>query len=571
MNSVVARDGAKSMKLETEQRHLKTLPFALPSCFQWPNSSFADKLLDVHPIRLYKGLYSQKAFLVCTICHPVNIKNLATSIHDHYKRIAVKLSQTPESVKRLPRTPQLFVPNSRFQDNLYEVNSLTDDYFKALDQYIIELKSAFDQVSPIRCFNISEFYSNTYTHALSWSFVSKIEQQNKMMENFEQHIRYLKGNESYGLACGPMITHDLAEMFLLLMDIDIQNALKQEWDTIKIVRILDTYLIVHEDSVDMETVKESIEDVLMEYNLLLNPRKETAFNFDDIQLFTIDHKWHEIEITTQFDLPLIVMKCFSYFRQTYSNHIDKFIVLLLKSIDCLPLISEFMVLDYCSPYSSDDLCISIRCFALLLFRNLSKFSRQSIQYCNLAYLAIVLRLNENETKGICVPSKPSYPGAILSTLWQHFQKGHALDIDIQLTLNQHGLFSNAALVRDIVLAMDLKNCVIIGLFGYTNNSDKVGIKEWFNEQTGAQIRYFDCSTYDNARSSANKELEDGGKCDIVVIEMDELKDPPEYWIGVKNNNRMFYSWFKEFSHVGTSTKFKDTKKEWGKVCTLKVN
>eukprot|EP00834_Sanchytrium_tribonematis_P006329 NODE_457_length_7221_cov_0.242207.p2 type:complete len:543 gc:universal NODE_457_length_7221_cov_0.242207:5737-4109(-) len=378
----------------------------MPSLFQPNLTEDMHEMDDFMTIRLFKDNWSDHEFLYCTILSPKNLQNLINSFKSHYNRIARHLKKIPQ-IERFPRIPEHYVADAQYSKLLKSMTPMDASSPKYLENLIIMLKGIRSGIylepdcekSCKRLYvNIKSFYPSVYTHAIIWTLSGKDLQKERLLDGFEKHIRQLKGNETYGLSCGALVTHDIAELFFELMDGPLLNALRQNHcdpenhgQSIEICRMMDNIVIMYPDSVEKDDILETLDVVLNEYRLMINHGKIKDVNPSCLE-FISDYDKKLENITTKqylksFDAHLIKLAQFQIYRKSYDNHSIQIMVQhILQSCEILPQIISGLLTDYCA--GSD--CIA---FGKALAKAFTKASSQSIQYLSICWMCTIMDID----------------------------------------------------------------------------------------------------------------------------------------------------------------------------------
>eukprot|EP00835_Amoeboradix_gromovi_P000330 NODE_11_length_46995_cov_0.451872.p13 type:complete len:379 gc:universal NODE_11_length_46995_cov_0.451872:40460-39324(-) len=162
-------------------------------------------------------------------------------------------------------------------------------------------------------FDLQNFYSTLYSHTLTclltsvemgkWAWDNK--KHGIWMEMIDEAIRKCKGSRSHGLPTGSLIFHDIAEIYLRLLDIVLLNALRSKFPNtdlsgFKIIRRSDNYEVYFE-GVSKEEVLDIIINTLSVYELAINPYKKKHFDMANGEMPSKDYGNTELHALSMLD------------------------------------------------------------------------------------------------------------------------------------------------------------------------------------------------------------------------------------------------------------------------------
>jgi len=193
---------------------------------------------------------------ICSIPHPAAYADLAVCIRDNWNAINY-ISENENSVIR-PR---------RHDDG----RIIIMDYESSVFRVRRELKSMFSRRFMVRT-DISNCFPTVYSHAVPWALVGFPEAKKKKKERAEwfnqldEKIRWLKRNETQGVAIGPATSNIISEIILARIDEKMRDASAY-------VRFIDDYTGYFDTEDDARSFVRNLEGELARYKLLLNAKK----------------------------------------------------------------------------------------------------------------------------------------------------------------------------------------------------------------------------------------------------------------------------------------------------------
>lgn len=138
--------------------------------------------------------------------------------------------------------------------------------------------------------DITRFYNSIYTHSIPWALhtkaVAKVEQ--KRTQHFgnglDSDSRNLQDTQTIGIPTGPDTSRIISEIILVAIDIHLQKVLPN----LQGVRIIDDYYLYFKQISDVETARSVVHQALREYELELNPNKESVIELPEI----LESNWY---------------------------------------------------------------------------------------------------------------------------------------------------------------------------------------------------------------------------------------------------------------------------------------
>eukprot|EP00835_Amoeboradix_gromovi_P006697 NODE_850_length_3705_cov_0.234609.p1 type:complete len:411 gc:universal NODE_850_length_3705_cov_0.234609:2428-3660(+) len=379
-------------------------------------------------IRLYRGIISSKNYLLCDICHACSLEFFKKRIqkYGHNMAAAIRLVKNVEMVC-FPRLPHLYLSNSVYSPDLSEVDVL--DFETYLEQVRILSQKYVDRISSVgdnTCFkNIERYYGSIYTHAIAWQLSTK-ELQIKYRNYssiwpsvLEKAITRLKGNETYGISCGLIATHDIAEAFLTFIDNKLYAALNATFPRKKFrcTRRMDTFCF---QSFDISHVDftEVFEDVIQEFNLLPSKKQLVIDNYlsKDFKLreYLLNEDFNKDYLLGPFDQDLICLLLFKKTRDTgYVVHLEEFEPCLQHCAQVIPFIVEYLINYYQAIVQNSEENNAIINLAEFIIANCKNLSKRSIQHLAIRWLDIACDIRSE----YLIDHKITSPPAALLSIW----------------------------------------------------------------------------------------------------------------------------------------------------------
>ena len=496
-------------------------PDVMPSCFvHWKNETVA--CIGYKTIKLYKGMLSDCTHIKCHVCSPQKLNNFCTVIKKYGAIVNAKIVQAHSMYNdnySFPRLPHLHVDKSTYVDLHYSDFTHPDHYLDA----VVSLSHSFVKhmdinSDPIHRLNIERFYGSIYTHAWTWLLTSKAfqkELKDEWPNLFEKAFTALKAGETYGIVCGPMVTHDLAEAFLIFISKEIMIEYKKELNlAIKMTRRMDTFNI--QTTCDLKTLLSIIEDVLDEYNLSLRSCTTSLKNSTDENFHLKRYLGDSLTNTTYntcyldgYDSDLIALMMFKSFRDShYLKDVSDIINILSRVSEVIPIICNIFIDDYLivnNMYKE-----TMATFAIALIGKCNLIDSNSIQYLHLLWLSMCCNIAKDHSLFATVPKK--MPSLLLYTLFTHTKDSNitklsSLDIGFKEDMNE---FYTKQLCNGILESLKLHYLLQIAIIG-----------------TGF--------VNDNINSFATY-LQDRVKCTIVILDNDDFIDKYDYVIKQSENS-----------------------------------
>jgi len=200
------------------------------------------------------------------IPHPLQYIQLSKTIADHWKDITALTEQSKISLSRL--SPGVYRAISRF----------------AFDEFIDARLHASVGNRFLLKVDITRFYNSVYTHSIPWALhtktVAKLEtsRAKHFGNGLDIDSRNLQARQTIGLPIGPDSSRIISEVILTAMDIALQRLIPN----LQGVRIIDDYYLYFKQLSELESARSAIHQVLKEYELELNPSKESIIELPEI-------------------------------------------------------------------------------------------------------------------------------------------------------------------------------------------------------------------------------------------------------------------------------------------------
>lgn len=132
--------------------------------------------------------------------------------------------------------------------------------------------------------DISRFYNSIYTHSIPWALhakpIAKIHR--KRTPHFgnalDEDCRKLQDGQTIGIPVGPDTSRVISEIILSSID----QILIKKLPSFKGVRIIDDYYLYFKNLGDAELARAIVHQTLREYELELNPNKDTIISIPEV-------------------------------------------------------------------------------------------------------------------------------------------------------------------------------------------------------------------------------------------------------------------------------------------------
>ncbi len=233
------------------------------------------------------------------IPNPVSYFRLSKTIADNWANITTFTNSSTFSTSRLQSdvnsTRALFVPNFQETTNARIIKSIGYKHALKID--------------------ILNFYGTIYTHSIPWAYHGKELSKSKRKRNdlignaIDEDARNLQDGQTIGIPIGPDTSRVISEMIATRIDMD----LKKEIPSIAGIRAVDDIWLYFKNLGDLEKARSVIITILKNFELELNPSKESIINLPEemesqwyytIKAFRFNNKRQrqEREIIAYFDM-----------------------------------------------------------------------------------------------------------------------------------------------------------------------------------------------------------------------------------------------------------------------------
>jgi hypothetical protein len=132
--------------------------------------------------------------------------------------------------------------------------------------------------------DISRFYNSIYTHSIPWALhtksVAKIHRKRAPYfgNALDEDCRKLQDGQTIGIPVGPDTSRVISEIILCSID----QILVEKLPEFKGVRIIDDYYLYFKSLGDAELARAVVHQTLREYELELNPNKDTIIDIPEV-------------------------------------------------------------------------------------------------------------------------------------------------------------------------------------------------------------------------------------------------------------------------------------------------
>lgn len=195
---------------------------------------------------------------ICSIPHPAGYADLALSIHEHWDKLEYIAANKSSLIR--PR---------RHADG----RLIIMDYEKSFEKTKRNLRGAFGRRFMVHT-DIANCFPSIYTHAIPWATVgfdhakkhAKHKHAPEWFNQLDKKARWLKRNETQGVAIGPATSNVVSEAILARVD----DALKKDFVHF---RFMDDYTAYCDTEEQAQEFIRQLSEELAKYKLLLNIRK----------------------------------------------------------------------------------------------------------------------------------------------------------------------------------------------------------------------------------------------------------------------------------------------------------
>jgi hypothetical protein len=193
---------------------------------------------------------------VCSIPHPLAYANLAICIQENWN-----------SIKYIVDNENSMIRPRRHDDG----RIIVMDYESSAIKNRRELQSMFSRRFMVRT-DISNCFPTIYSHAVPWALIGFTaakqakHRRDEWFNQLDERVRWLKRNETQGIAIGPASSNIISEAILARVD----DRLKTNSPY---VRFIDDYTAYFNTEDEARKFVRELEDELSKYKLLLNLKK----------------------------------------------------------------------------------------------------------------------------------------------------------------------------------------------------------------------------------------------------------------------------------------------------------
>jgi hypothetical protein len=123
--------------------------------------------------------------------------------------------------------------------------------------------------------DLSEFYNSIYTHSIPWALHTKVaakaNRSNRALigNRLDELVRAAQDSQTIGIPIGPDTSLVVAETLLSAVDVELLKRLS----TLRGIRYIDDFEFCFADHSSAETALANLQEILLQYELRLNPRK----------------------------------------------------------------------------------------------------------------------------------------------------------------------------------------------------------------------------------------------------------------------------------------------------------
>jgi len=189
--------------------------------------------------------------------------------------------------------------------------------------------------------DVSEFYSSIYTHSIPWALHTKaVAKNNKapalLGNRLDKLVRDSQDGQTMGIPIGPDTSFVLAEVILGAVDEELVRQLR----TLTGLRWIDGYELTFSRLSDAEEALAMIQQVLLEYELRINPRKtriaELPIEFEPQWLTELrSFKFRNTRRGQSYDLIRYFDSMTSYLQEFPNEHVMKYGIARLRTLPVL--------------------------------------------------------------------------------------------------------------------------------------------------------------------------------------------------------------------------------------------
>ena len=196
----------------------------------------------------------------CSIPHPMAYANMSLCIHEHWEKLDYIASNEISHIRPRQHTDGRVV---------------IMDYESSSEKSLRSLATSFGRRF-IAHTDIANCFPSIYSHAIPWALVG-IEQakmcigQPEWFNQLDEKTRWLKRNETQGVAIGPGTSNIVSEVILARVD----EALSRDF---RFARFIDDYTAYCKTEEEAQDFVRRLAEELAKYKLLLNISKTEIFS-----------------------------------------------------------------------------------------------------------------------------------------------------------------------------------------------------------------------------------------------------------------------------------------------------
>ncbi len=195
---------------------------------------------------------------ICSIPHPTGYAHLALCIHEHWDKLDYIAANKNSLIRPCQHT---------------DGRLIIMDYEKSFEKTKRNLRGAFGRRFMAHT-DVANCFPSIYTHAIPWATVgfphakkhTKQEHASEWFNQLDKKVRWLKRNETQGVAIGPATSNVLSEIILARVD----DALREDF---VYFRFMDDYTAYCETEEQAQEFIRRLAEELAKYKLLLNINK----------------------------------------------------------------------------------------------------------------------------------------------------------------------------------------------------------------------------------------------------------------------------------------------------------
>lgn len=257
--------------------------------------------------------HKDKSFRRLSIIHPRNQLEVA-NFYSKYKELIIYNSNISNYSLRAPAR----VASTRFYDDEKKSASVilsntmdrnNDKNYKNLKSFfgykkLNNIHQFFESNEYHKCekkynhmsqLDITKCFDSIYTHSIAWAVLGKSNVKHSMAESggqsvlsntfaddFDRLLRTQNYNETNGILIGPELSRIFAEIIIQRIDFNLEKELKEKGFKLgidyNIYRYVDDYFVFYNEESTYKDIFSTLEMMLSEYKLFINPEKEVVYN-----------------------------------------------------------------------------------------------------------------------------------------------------------------------------------------------------------------------------------------------------------------------------------------------------